>query len=143
MDMTVGQNVFVVDYKSKKMVPVLAFKTGTEVYPLAYFRGSSLGGTNAYGDGTNPEQLHFDDFDEPGWSELGCIAPYAEMGTSAANATWYEPKKYQLIHPGLDGNFGDDSDGGFRSIGNDQYKQADLDNISNIAGFDEIETLIP
>ncbi len=53
------------------------------------------------------------------------------MGTSAANATWYEPKKYQLIHPGLDGNFN-----GTRSAPGGERKDAD-DNTNYCADMNQ------
>ena len=101
--------------------------------PIVYFRASAAGD---YLYKNSPKHIHFDHI---GLDELGCAAPYAKSGT-ITEAVWHNPKSYQLIHPGLDGNFGGGGHPDFRVIdpANDNsspsFKLADRDNQANFGG---------
>lgn len=148
IELKVDGNIRMIDGK----VPCVAFKTGSEYYPFVYFRGSSEGGNAAYfleNDITkNVKAVSFTGFDDAAWKERGQISPYAEKSDDTSDTTkkairWYEPRKFQLLHPGLDGNFGS---GGLRSLDDSAakfVKQADFDNITNVSGNAELKTIMP
>ncbi len=152
MEMTGGKNVLLVEYATGKKVPCLTYKTGSATYPFVYFKGTSEGGNAAYfveNDTTKPvKAIDFTGFTDSDWQNLGYAYPYAEKSdnTSAANITairWYEPKKFQILHPGQDGNFGGDD---FRSLDDSSakfVKQADFDNITNASGNKRIQSIMP
>jgi len=68
--------------------------------PVVYFRSTSVGDANAYMQNVNGNMVPlFCDM-----KELGIAVPYAK---SASPVVWHGAKKYQLLHPGRDSDFGD------------------------------------
>ena len=94
MDLTLGSNCDIVDG-----LPVIISKK----YPIAYFKPNAAG-KYLQRNTTEPLCFHFH-FSDPKWEDLSIGVPYAKSGTDADEAVWYNPKSFQLIHPGLDGKF--------------------------------------
>ena len=122
MELTLGSNCFVVDG-----LPAIV----ANGFPIAYFKPNAAG-KYIQPDG-DPLCFHLH-FSKPEWSTLGIAVPYAKSAT-----VWHNPKSYQLIHPGLDGNFGDHSQPEFRVIdpARDEAQGitlADKDNQANFGG---------
>jgi len=125
MDLTINDNCQIVGG-----IPVII---GYKL-PIAYFKPK---GTGKYEDSRlNLLQLQLPaTFGE--WKDLGTVVPYAKSGTTVADAVWHNPKRFQLIHPGLDGQFGT---GTFRAIDaskdtrSPDFTLADEDNEANFGG---------
>jgi len=102
--------------------------------PIVYFKASAAGDYLVKGD---PKCFHCDDFE--GLAGMGHAVPYAKSGASFDNAVWHNPKSFQLIHPGLDKDFGAGGHPDFRVIdpANDfavKISLADKDNQANFGG---------
>ena len=148
--------------------PVLVqSKSRDEYVPYVYFRGRSSGGNEAYVTGMSPKCYPFANLFADAWKTCGVAVAYARSGgvpfhATPANQTpvvWYEPERYQLIHPGLDCNFGgignvatvgtDPFDRNFFKTTNDNVDvnnlgQQDMDNIANFGGQGAtIKSLLP
>ena len=105
--------------------------------PFVYFKASAKGDYLQKDSVTDPKHIHFDMCAE--LQEAGCAAPYAKTNAAPDEAVWHNPKGYQLVHPGLDGNFGGGGHPDFRVI--DPSKDvrvgcslADNDNQANFGG---------
>jgi len=122
LELTIGGNVVNCDN------PFGVYYFKSYKYPIVYFKAG-------YEDPQNPgHPKHFHDED----GTLGCVVPYARSGSNVANAVWHNPKSFQLIHPGLDGVYGD-HDHGFRAADPDQEVRVnctkeDDDNQANFGG---------
>ncbi|MDR1957571.1 MAG: prepilin-type N-terminal cleavage/methylation domain-containing protein [Planctomycetaceae bacterium] len=122
LEMTIGGNVVAPD---ENPFGVYFFKS--HKYPVVYFR-------SGYASGGNVKS-----FTDP---DLGTAVPYARSIGSAGDTVWYNDKKFQLIHPGLDGVFGhgagpraiDPQKDERVNIGNEDY-----DNQTNFGGGTTIE----
>ena len=66
--------------------------------PIVYFKASTAGNYLQTGAG---DPKHFHIHGNIFLDELGCVAPYAKSGATAADAVWHNPKSFQLIHPGV------------------------------------------
>lgn len=163
MELELGRNVFAVKVGTTEL-PCLVHKLQSDLYvPYVYFRGKSEGGPDAYlySDGTNKKVRNFTFSAYDNWSGLGLAVPYARAGNpfgasgAQSDVVWHNPDSYQLIHPGLDGKFGDAAATGkttpfssneFKSINvsadENGIGQADLDNITNFTET-TIEALLP
>ncbi|MCL2303910.1 MAG: prepilin-type N-terminal cleavage/methylation domain-containing protein [Planctomycetaceae bacterium] len=77
--------------------------------PVVYFRGlanGNYGGTTDYDLSTSSPSQEYIYFCE--LEDRGVAIPYAKkVDTNGIPMTWHGAKKYQLIHPGQDGSFGD------------------------------------
>ena len=144
-------------------VPVIGNEVRGTFVPIVYFRGRAGGGDGAYrlADGSI-KQLNL--------SGLGWCVPYAEDAVvtrnseggivsivSIANIRWHNPTTYQLIHPGLDGVFGDVNWGNYVIIDGimttprtgrvvktgDGIELQDLDNLTNFSDYRELRSILP
>ena len=130
MELTEGSNCEIVDG-----LPVIT----ANGFPIAYFKPNSAGQYVQKNDPDDPLLCFHLPFTKPEWSDMGVAAPYAKSGTTIDNAVWYNPKKYQLIHPGLDGKFCESGLDEFRVIDPDKdvmlnITLADRDNQANFGG---------
>jgi len=142
-----GKNVRIIDYGNPNGgVPVIGNEIQSVFVPIVYFRGRSGGGPGAYrlgATGTGPaKQIEFPEF---GW-----CTPYADLENNDGSIRWKNPTTYQLIHPGLDGKFGDTewdeaTTPPTRRIitSGDGIGQWDLDNITNISDYKELRSILP
>jgi prepilin-type N-terminal cleavage/methylation domain-containing protein len=158
LPLELGKNITLVDATIKPvgMFFCLSNRLNSDTFvPFVYFKGRSGGGFDAYRSKRPALQMNAYNFGSKGlfpWGDLGIAVPYAKTGTvdnngKLINAEWVEAEKYQLIHPGLDGKFGQSTIPGnttddkfFRSL--ESLTQADLDNITNFSGFKEIRTIL-
>ncbi|MDR1385493.1 MAG: type II secretion system GspH family protein [Planctomycetaceae bacterium] len=142
LELTIGDNCQIVDG-----IPVLiAYK-----YPIAYFR-SSMGNYLQKGiTPATPLKVNAQ-FSVPEWKtvttngntpdSLGFCVPYAKSGATSDDAIWHNPKRFQLIHPGLDGQFNNGSNNAVdvrvidatKDIRNANITFADEDNQANFGG---------
>ena len=132
-------------------VPVIGNEIRGTFVPIVYFRGRAGGGPDAYltenrsGTGTNrPERIvkHFN-FTAHGF---GICVPYIESGNleDRESIRWKNPTTYQLIHPGLDGSFGETEPRIRRVIRTgDGISLADLDNLTNFSDNRELRSILP
>jgi prepilin-type N-terminal cleavage/methylation domain-containing protein len=141
-----GKNIRIVNFGTGS-VPVIGNEIQSVFVPIVYFRGRSDGGPSAYrldATGTGPVKQ----IDVPG---CGWCVPYADMLNSDSTIRWKNPTTYQLIHPGLDGTFGDAAwdetsapPTGRRiitlGIGIGPW---DVDNITNISDHKELRSILP
>jgi hypothetical protein len=165
-----------------------ANKDGSTPVPYVYFKSnSSIGGKMAYLyliDNIGP--YADSEFDSNGsiykpkcygfttvfsgtgsWSELGLISAYARSGDPSndnPSIIWQEPERFQLIHPGLDGVFGNGikqnlvllnatdpypklKPNYFRSIDTNittnDIGQKDFDNLTNFSDYQQIKSILP
>jgi len=136
-----------VDVGGGACVPVVGNDIRDVFVPIVYFRGLSSGGHVAYliptGNPKSGEVKQFD-FQDP---DLGLCVPYAEdlVGT---DIKWKNPTTFQLLHPGLDGKFGEPAPGGaatpLRIIKTGaNIGPQDLDNITNFSGYKELKSILP
>ena len=89
-----------------------------------------------------------DDLGETAADGVTQAVPYAQMGVVANDnsvnvTTWYEERRFQLIHPGADGYFGHlEVDGGRAGLPLTQPKaNCDVEDSDNVANFLENGTL--
>jgi hypothetical protein len=183
-EMIIGKNIGYVttqDSSSNNIVfPVLVNrdakvnKDGVTPVPYVYFksrdsRGGSWAHTNLIATGPDHYQVKCYDFrsvfSNP-YNELNAIVPYAKTGdpfaaSGATLPTWQEPERFQLIHPGLDGVFGNNttthttsafnpttfSAASFRSINTNitvnDIGQKDFDNLTNFSDYQQIKSILP
>ena len=104
--------------ESTKFAVVLSFAIDNK--PVVYFRSTATG-----------------DYDPAfcfcGWTDFDDAVPYMKSAT-----VWHGAKKYQLIHPGRDGNFGK----GFGTrIANASETGLTYEDYDNIVNFTETSTL--
>jgi hypothetical protein len=160
-------------------------KDGANPAPYVYFQsGSSRGGELAYNYlvsfvsnvriYTGKDYNFSSKFSGRSYAELGIVVPYAKSGDPFLSATspltiWFEPERFQLIHPGLDGVFGEVNTasaatrvvvapsamvvgetlraGYFRSINTNaaqnQIGQKDFDNLTNFSDYQQIKSILP
>ena len=161
LELTVNKNVhFTGIDASYALVPCIASRISSDtVVPIVYFHGSADGGPNAYcytdPISSNPselKQINFADIhpgsvtlglsDVSDWYKFGVVVPYAMRGNDSSDVVWYESSKYQLIHPGLDGKFGEGSDMRFIKSGAGIGAQ-DLDNLTNFSDYKELKNILP
>lgn len=116
--------------------------------PIAYFCASAADdGYGAYQAGAPDDDgvvVAEKEIYATNFTDFSIAVPYAKDGTATA-PVWYNPKTFQLIHPGLDNTFGDEelrrAKFAFASTGDQDRgstKSSDLDNIVN---FSESATL--
>ena len=175
-ELEVNKNVFFfngVDNSRTVLAPCLGTKSGSTILPIVYFRGKADGGSDAYyaldreSTSTRP-LLKMYDFSNriaatgsaPGtvWRDCKFALPYAKSGNAQrewfSNASnlpvWMEPTKYQLIHPGLDGVFGEVVISGTNNMPygriistGDGIRQNDLDNLTNFSDYKELKSILP
>jgi len=158
LELTVNKNVYFTGVgESSYMVPCIVNRISSDtVVPYVYFRGRADGGAEAYGDFSNPGPgvKHFDfaniqagyvpdgPRDVSGWRDIGVAVPYAMRGSDSSNVVWYESSKYQLIHPGLDGKFGEGTGLRIINLGTGIGAQ-DLDNLTNFSDYKELKSILP
>jgi len=107
-------------------VPVIGSEVRDGFAPFVYFRGKTSGGENAY-----EETVQRFDF-----VEFGLCVPYKDTETK-----WKNPSTYQLIHPGLDGRYGE---AGVRIIQSGVgIGPMDLDNLTNFSDYKELKSILP
>ena len=96
MELLIGNNCTIVDG-----LPVIM----ANGFPIAYFKPNAAG--KYIQKDFASESLCFHSTFSGNWSveNMGIAVPYAKSGASADAAVWHNPKSYQLIHPGLDGQF--------------------------------------
>ena len=103
--------------------------------PIVYFKPDAAG---KYVQSGTAESLCFHSPFLDNWPDLGIAVPYAKTNAAPHEAVWHNPKSCQLIHPGLDGTFGD-SHSDIRVIdpAKDEMRGctlADRDNQANFGG---------
>jgi len=136
-----GKNVRFEDYGGGS-VPVIGNEIQGAFVPFVYFRGKSSGGDDAYD--ISVRQFEFTSADGPDW----CV-PYVEeeekkdgSGSVMKPKKWKNPTTYQLIHPGLDGLFGELEGERVITSGTGIGLQ-DLDNITNFSDYKELKSILP
>jgi len=150
-----NKNVRFVNYAAPRpasvetFVPVIGNEIRGAFVPIVYFRGRASGGNDAYrllGRTTVPypvKQFNFAQISD--FSEIGWCVPYAEDGDET-NVKWNNPTTYQLIHPGLDGKFGESlvrpNTGRIIKTG-DGIGLQDLDNLTNFSDYKELKSILP
>jgi hypothetical protein len=192
-EMIIGKNIEYVTTDKSIVFPVLvnrdatANKDGTTHVPYVYFKSTgSNGGRMAYLyliDNTStpsdpdfvsstqaifkPKCYEFNTVFSGAWLHLGLISPYAQVGDPSVNEpsiVWQEPERFQLIHPGLDGVFGNTGTtraavklettaypklipNYFRSIdtnlSTNDISQKDFDNITNFSDYQQVKSILP
>jgi prepilin-type N-terminal cleavage/methylation domain-containing protein len=104
MELTLGKNCDIVEG-----VPVII----ANKKPFVYFKPNAAGKYIQRGT-EPPEPLCFHSPFVNNWVDLGLAVPYVKTDNTDYTKTdepdpdklvWYNPKSYQLIHPGLDGQF--------------------------------------
>ncbi|MCL2119983.1 MAG: hypothetical protein FWH27_16315, partial [Planctomycetaceae bacterium] len=133
MDLTMGSNCEVIDG-----VPVIT----ANGFPIAYFKPNAAGKYVEKPPLDEALCFHFrykTGVHPATWEKLGIAVPYAKTNAAPDEAVWHNPKSYQLIHPGLDGQFSDNSPAEFRVIdpAKDEMRGcalADRDNQANFGG---------
>jgi len=129
MELIIGSNCEIVDG-----LPIITAKG----FPIAYFKPNAAG---KYTEKNFPEALcaHMS-FSRQGWEDLGIAVAYAKKGApNIEDVVWHNPKSYQLIHPGLDGDFGGGSHDDIRVVdpAEDNFSNftvRDRDNQANFGG---------
>ena len=155
LDLEIGENksvqLFPLDSNATVFVPVIASVIRDVPVPIVYFRGRSSGGNNAYRygpvdeNGIRPFVKYFDFSD---WG-LGLCVPYADDGDTESGivAKWHNPSTYQLIHPGLDGVFGEPPEDPMRphrvTKTGENIGLYDLDNLTNFSDYKELKSILP
>lgn len=135
-EFTIGKNV---DLEiSNGEIPMIMFREA----PLAYFVSSSSGTYyetgHSHGDGDSDSCVKHVDLDFGGDNDFGTAAPYAKevSGTGASQKIkWHEPKKFQIVHTGLDGKFSGADSGSLR-VSSDETG-IDIEDRDNILSFTE------
>ena len=119
-------------------IPILGNEVGGDFVSYAYYKGRTDGGDGAYKVGGTIKTIA-----GPYARSLNSWgAPYAES-RSGAGIKWCNPTTYQLIHPGLDGKFGD-RDIAERFIGTGEgIGPQDLDNLTNFSDYKELKSILP
>ena len=138
MELTIGNNCDIIDG-----LPVIT----ANGYPIVYFKPNAAGKYWQKGTEDDPMcfHIHYNAAKHPPtWEYLGDGVPYAksvekDKNDIVVNVVWHNPKTYQLIHPGLDGKFGDIGQDEDRVIdpANDvavNITLADKDNQANFGG---------
>ncbi|MDR0328965.1 MAG: type II secretion system GspH family protein [Planctomycetaceae bacterium] len=149
IDLEIGKNksVRLFSVGNNMFVPVIGSETRKAFLPIVYFRGLSSGGKTSYmipiGHEKAGENKQFD-FSSAG---LGFCVPYAEENNGGV-IKWEHPSSFQLIHPGLDGNFGESlsasSSAPLRVIKTgDNIGSQDLDNLTNFSDYKELKSILP
>lgn len=92
-------------------------------YPVLYFRPTSA---SSYLD----KGFAFADSDDPTSATLSFAVPYARTMNNGA-PEWYEESRFQLVHPGADGLFGDGVSPRVLQPKNGSISLADDDNVTN------------
>ena len=126
---------------SGPFVPVVGTEIRGVFVPFVYFRGSISGGPDAYVHAANDRRMaknfNFSDFG------FGFCVPYIEEG-SERDVKWKNPTTFQLIHPGLDGRFGETEPRTRRVIKSGEgIGFDDLDNITNFSDYKELKSILP
>ncbi|MBQ7030026.1 MAG: hypothetical protein IJN32_07255, partial [Thermoguttaceae bacterium] len=106
--------------------------------PLVYFRPSP---NSPYGapNGSSSKTFYLADSDDVTNATLTRAVPYARNYDANGNLVWLEEKRFQMIHPGVDGAFGPDEnldgprDGVPTTSPKDLVYGEDDDNIVNFA----------
>ncbi|MBQ7109768.1 MAG: prepilin-type N-terminal cleavage/methylation domain-containing protein [Thermoguttaceae bacterium] len=124
------------DASLNAFVYVPAFEQGD--LPLVYFRPSP---NSPYGapNGSSSKTFYLADSDDVTNATLTRAVPYARNYDANGNLVWLEEKRFQMIHPGVDGAFGPDEnldgprDGVPTIAPKDLVYSGDEDNIVNFA----------
>ncbi|MCL2006163.1 MAG: type II secretion system GspH family protein [Planctomycetaceae bacterium] len=133
INLELGKNVRLIDYGAANIVPVVGTEIRNRFVPIIYFSGRDGGGPNAY---NMVQRFAFRDF--------GLCVPYAELDNNPDNIKWHNPATYQLIHPGLDGIFGDADAAYLRfTASGSGIREADLDNLTNFSDYKELKSILP
>lgn len=155
IDMEVGEdkNMRLVDVGGGARAPVIGNDIRDVFMPVIYFRGKSSGGHEAYmisdSQHAKYKEIKQFDFSDTG---LGVCVPYAEEKNGAVGEEvikWKNPTTFQLLHPGLDGKFGEPAPGGttgapLRIIKTgENIGQQNLDNLTNFSGYKELKSILP
>ncbi|MDO5554122.1 MAG: prepilin-type N-terminal cleavage/methylation domain-containing protein [Planctomycetia bacterium] len=100
------------------------------ILPLLYFKATDLEyGANCVGRYADPANLAKVKCRDMTGDSLGYAVPYAK-GTAAG--TWYEQDRFQIVHPGVDGIFGDTDNSIIRNAQTQKnLKPTDMDNVTN------------
>ena len=148
-NLELGKNVRLENYGNGCIVPVVGTEVQSNFVPFVYFRGTSSGGHTSYmitdAGHTKYGQIKQFDFSS---ANLGFCVPYAE-DANGGEIKWKHPSTFQLIHPGLDGNFGepapdDPTVAPLRVIKTGENVGAlDLDNITNFSDNKELKSILP
>ena len=147
-DLELGKNVRIVNFDSC-FVPIIGNEIRDVFVPIVYFRGLSSGGHRAYmiTDENHAKSGQVKQFDFR-YADLGFCVPYAEDENGGVTK-WKNPTTYQLIHPGLDGKFGEPAPGNptvapLRIIKSGANIGADdLDNLTNFSDNKELKSILP
>ena len=154
IDLEMNKNVQLVTVSTSPLqtVPIVGMEHRFGFAPVVYFRARPNGGPDAYT--TQRPNGNVDvkqwSFSTIGLPEFGLCVPYADSASPAGDIRWHNPTTYQLIHPGLDGRFGEEE----RFIpGNDRtwrltqsgraITPADLDNQTNVSDYKELRVILP
>ena len=121
---------------------VPAFEQGE--LPLVYFRPSP---NSPYGapDGSSSKTFYLADSDDAANATLTRAVPYARNYDANGKLAWYEEKRFQMVHPGVDGAFGPDEnfDGPREGVPTTQPTNlVYLEDEDNIVNFAENGTLV-
>lgn len=124
------------DASLNAFVYVPAFEQGD--LPLVYFRPSP---NSPYGapNGSSSKTFYLADSDDVTNATLTRAVPYARNYDANGNLVWLEEKRFQMIHPGVDGAFGPDEnldgprEGVPTTAPKDLVYSGDEDNIVNFA----------
>ena len=132
-----GVQLFPLSPAATVCVPVIGSEVRSGFVPIVYFRGKADGGSDAY---VANSRVKYFDFSTLG---IGICVPYIEEG-SDRDVRWKNPATYQLIHPGLDGKFGETDPRTRRVINSgDGIDLQDLDNLTNFSDYKELKSILP
>ena len=146
-----NKNVRFIGYGSggDNVVPVIGNDIRDVFVPVVYFRGLSSGGHEAYliADKNHAKSGQVKQFDFSD-ADLGFCVPYAEEKNGEI-IKWKNPTTFQLIHPGLDGKFGepapeDPTKAPLRIITSGaNIGPQDLDDLTNFSDYKELKSILP
>jgi hypothetical protein len=169
-EMKLGKNTYFASSNSAIFVTLVSHINSSSLpVPYVYFRGRGDGGPTSYifEDSTDNEfyvkSYNFGDYFSDDWHSIGVAIPYASSGGDPFNPTlanrtivsWHEDKRFQLIHPGLDGHFGNLGTNNVIIPFHDEYfkttkdavtnniGQKDFDNLTNFSDYQQIKSILP
>jgi hypothetical protein len=154
-----GKGIRFVDFFDNGFtVPVIVTDIQNTFVPFIYFQGKSSGGHDAYmipdtmipgtGHPKKGQAKQFDFSTSAEFAVLGFCVPYAEEENGGV-IKWKQPSTFQLIHPGLDGKFGepapkDPTVAPLRVIKTgDNIGPQNLDDLTNISNYKELKSILP
>jgi hypothetical protein len=145
-----GKSVRYNDYfKNGGIVPVIGNDIRNVFVPIIYFRGRSSGGHDAYMviDSQHAQHGKTKHFNFAS-TDLGFCVPYAEEESKGV-IKWMNSSTFQLLHPGLDGQFGepapaDPTEPPLRVIKTgDNIGPQNLDDQTNFSEYKEVKSILP